>query len=198
MDLVAFVRAHGPAASVYDLPRPYEANWNFLRLLRETAFLNRLGWVLTTLDKAALEAAVGPASVVQIVLGKPYGLDEVVAAVRQSLLRDGRGQDGLLFSRRRGNNPAATRRSDAPRSTGRRESPAAARKNPSKAQKMRPAAAAAQGDKGLRTSVRPSPGRERKKRTAARRRPAWEAQVDRNRGPGRGMSAASWAPSGWK
>ena len=53
-----------------------------------------LGWVLTTLDKVAQEAAVGPASVVQIVLGKPYGLDEVVAAVRQSLLRDGRGQDG--------------------------------------------------------------------------------------------------------
>jgi DNA-binding response OmpR family regulator len=94
MDLVAFVSAHRPAAIVYDLPRPYEANWNFLRLLRETAFLNRLGWVLTTLDKAAQEAAVGPASVVQIVLGKPYGLDEVVAAVRQSLLRDGRGQDG--------------------------------------------------------------------------------------------------------
>ena len=94
MDLVAFVRAHGPAAIVYDLPRPYEANWNFLRLLRETAFLNRLGWVLTTLDKAALEAAVGPASVVQIVLGKPYGLDEVVAAVRQSLSREGQAQDG--------------------------------------------------------------------------------------------------------
>jgi len=94
MDLVAFVRAHGPAASVYDLPRPYEANWNFLRLLRETAFLNRLGWVLTTLDKAALEAAVGPASVVQIVLGKPYGLDEVGAAVRQSLSREGQAQDG--------------------------------------------------------------------------------------------------------
>jgi DNA-binding response OmpR family regulator len=94
MDLVAFVSEHRPAAIVYDLPRPYEANWNFLRLLRETASLNRLGWVLTTLDKAALESAVGPASVVQIVLGKPYGLDEVVAAVRQSLSRDGQAQDG--------------------------------------------------------------------------------------------------------
>ena len=85
MDLVALVRAHRPVAIVYDLPRPYEANWNFLRLLKEVQSLSRLGWVLTTLDKTALEAAVGPASVVQIVLGKPYGLDEVVAAVRQSL-----------------------------------------------------------------------------------------------------------------
>ena len=96
MDLVAFVREHRPVAIVYDLPRPYEANWNFLRLLREVQSLSRLGWVLTTLDKAALEAAVGPASVVQIVLGKPYGLDDVVAAVKQSLAyaRDGHGQDG--------------------------------------------------------------------------------------------------------
>ena len=71
MDLVAFVREHRPVAIVYDLPRPYEANWNVLRLLRETASLSKLGWVLTTLDKSALEAAVGPAPVVQIVLGKP-------------------------------------------------------------------------------------------------------------------------------
>jgi len=96
MDLVAFITAHRPVAIVYDLPRPYEANWNFLRLLREVQSVSRLGWVLTTLDKAALEAAVGPASVVQIVLGKPYGLDEVVAAVRQSLApgRDEHRQDG--------------------------------------------------------------------------------------------------------
>ena len=94
MDLVAFVREYRPVAIVYDLPRPYEANWNFLRLLRETESLSKLGWVLTTLDKAALEAAVGPAPVVQIVLGKPYGLDDVVAAVRQSLARDGHAQDG--------------------------------------------------------------------------------------------------------
>ena len=36
MDLVAFVSEHRPVAIVYDLPRPYEANWNFLRLLRES------------------------------------------------------------------------------------------------------------------------------------------------------------------
>jgi hypothetical protein len=94
MDLVAFVREHRPVAIVYDLPRPYEANWNFLRLLREAEFLNRLGWVLTTLDKSALEAAVGPAPVVEIVLGEPYRVDDVVAAVRQSLSRDGHSRDG--------------------------------------------------------------------------------------------------------
>jgi hypothetical protein len=56
--------------------------------------LNKLGWVLTTLDKAALEGAVGPTPVVEIVLGKPYSLDDVVHAVRRSLSQDGHAQDG--------------------------------------------------------------------------------------------------------
>jgi CheY-like chemotaxis protein len=88
MDLVAFVHENRPLAIVYDIPRPYEANWNFLRLLRETESLSRLGWVLTTLHKEALEAAVGPTNVVEIVLGKPYSLDDVVGAVRQVLSSD--------------------------------------------------------------------------------------------------------------
>ena len=94
MDLVAFVQEHRPVAIVYDIPRPYEAHWNFLRLMRETQSLSRLGWVVTTINKLALEAAVGPAQVVEIVLGKPYSLDEVVEAVRQALSRDGHSRDG--------------------------------------------------------------------------------------------------------
>ena len=82
LDLVAFVREHRPAIIVYDILRPYEANWNFLRLLRETDSLKHLGWVLTTTDRKALEAAVGVADVFEIVIGKPYTLEEVVAAVR--------------------------------------------------------------------------------------------------------------------
>jgi CheY-like chemotaxis protein len=94
MDLVAFVREHRPVAIVYDIPVPYEAHWNFLGLMRETESLRRLGWVVTTINKSALEAAVGPAQVVEIVLGKPYTLDDVVEAVRRALSIDGHAQDG--------------------------------------------------------------------------------------------------------
>jgi CheY-like chemotaxis protein len=92
MDLVAFVQEHRPAAIIYDIPRPYEANWNFLRLMRETQSLSQLGWVLTTINKAALEGAVGPAQVMEILLGKPYTVDDVVAAVKQALSGDGHKQ----------------------------------------------------------------------------------------------------------
>src|SRR5206468_3498869 len=61
LDLVAFIKVHGPDVIVYDLPRPYENHWNFLRLMKETTSLKDRTWILTTTDKEAVEAAVGTA-----------------------------------------------------------------------------------------------------------------------------------------
>ena len=83
LDLLAFVHLHKPELIVYDLPRPYESHWNFLRLLKETDSLKAATWVLTTTDKEALEAAVGASGVVEIVFGEPYGISDVVDAVRK-------------------------------------------------------------------------------------------------------------------
>ena len=83
LDLLAFVHLHKPELIVYDLPRPYESHWNFLRLLKETASLKAATWVLTTTDAKALEAAVGASGVVEIIVGEPYGVTDVVAAVRR-------------------------------------------------------------------------------------------------------------------
>jgi len=81
LDLLAFVHLHKPELIIYDLPRPYESHWNFLRLLKETDSLKGATWVLTTTDKKALEAAVGASGVVEIIFGEPYGVTDVVAAV---------------------------------------------------------------------------------------------------------------------
>src|SRR6202171_1946103 len=81
LHLLAFVHLHRPELVVYDLPRPYESHWNFLRLLKETDSLKAATWVLATTDKRALEAAVGASGVVEIIFGEPYGVDDVVAAV---------------------------------------------------------------------------------------------------------------------
>jgi DNA-binding response OmpR family regulator len=91
LDLIAFVREHKPVALVYDLPRPYEANWNVLRMLRETDSLKDLVWVITTTNKEALERAVPRTNALEIVVGKPYSIDDVINAVRKGLLTDGHG-----------------------------------------------------------------------------------------------------------
>src|SRR5438128_11092547 len=85
LDLVAFIKVHAPDVIVYDLPRPYESHWNFLRLMKETTSLKDRLWILTTTDKEAREAAVGASDVVKIILGQPYGADDVVEAVHAAL-----------------------------------------------------------------------------------------------------------------
>jgi DNA-binding NarL/FixJ family response regulator len=93
LDLVAFVDRYQPDAIVYDLPRPYESHWNFLRLLKETDSLKDRTWVLTTTDKEALEAAVGASDVVEIIFGEPYGVADVVVELHRALRA--RGPDDL-------------------------------------------------------------------------------------------------------
>lgn len=91
LDLLAFVDRYKPELVVYDLPRPYERHWNFLKLLRETESLKKATWVLTTTDKKALEAAVGASGVVEIVFGEPYGVPDVVEAVRKAFPKHAKG-----------------------------------------------------------------------------------------------------------
>jgi hypothetical protein len=85
LDLVAFVETYDPQVIVYDLPRPIERHWNFLRLVRSARCLRDRCWVLTTIDKAAVEAVIVPGVMSEIVLGEPRTLDHVVDAVRQCL-----------------------------------------------------------------------------------------------------------------
>ena len=85
LDLVAFLEAHNPQVIVYDLPRPFERHWNFLRLLKQTHGLRKRAWILTTTDKKALDAAVGASGVIEVIFGEPYGVGEVVEAVRHAL-----------------------------------------------------------------------------------------------------------------
>ena len=82
LDLVSFIDAHDPGVILYDLPRPFERHWNFLRLMRETDSLKSRCWVVTTTDRQAVEAVAAPGDISEILLGEPYTLDHVVAAVR--------------------------------------------------------------------------------------------------------------------
>ncbi len=89
LDLVAFLEAHDPRVIVYDLPRPFERHWNFLRLLKRTDILRKKTWILTTTDKKALDAAVGASGLIEIIFGEPYSIGDVAEAVLRAL-SDGR------------------------------------------------------------------------------------------------------------
>jgi DNA-binding NarL/FixJ family response regulator len=84
LDLVAFIERHAPNVIVYDISPPYDANWTFLRLVRSAAPVRDRHFVITTTNKPALDKMVGATEAIEII-GKPYDLHQVAAAVRSAL-----------------------------------------------------------------------------------------------------------------
>ena len=83
-DLAAFLREHEPAVIVWDIALPYDVNWNYLQTVRAGGVMVDCPLVLTTTNKKALEQLVGPTPTIELV-GKPFDIEELLAAVRQVL-----------------------------------------------------------------------------------------------------------------
>ena len=79
IDLVQFVEQHHPDAVVYDVAPPYDTNWTFLRLMRNSRVMQGRAFVVTTTNKRALEELIGPNDAVEL-LCKPYDLQQIVDA----------------------------------------------------------------------------------------------------------------------
>ena len=84
LDFPGFLAEHAPRVVIYDIPPPYDQNWQFLKLLRTTEAMRERAIVLTTTHKGHLEKLVGPTDAIEIV-GKPYDLDQVIRAVQHAL-----------------------------------------------------------------------------------------------------------------
>ena len=84
VDLLEFVKEHGPDVIIYDVALPYEENWRFLRLLQSSDFLKPLKWVITTTHKKRLQELVGDCGEVHEIVGKPYDLQQIVGAVKRA------------------------------------------------------------------------------------------------------------------
>jgi CheY-like chemotaxis protein len=84
IDLVEFVEQHHPDCIVYDVAPPYDTNWTFLRVMRNSKVMQGRAFVVTTTNKKALDDLIGPSETVEL-LCKPYDLEQIVQAVTHAL-----------------------------------------------------------------------------------------------------------------
>lgn len=84
IDMIQFVEEHQPDVVVYDVAPPYDTNWTFLRLMRNSKVMQQRAFVVTTTNKKALDELIGPSDVVEL-LCKPYDLEQIVQAVNAAL-----------------------------------------------------------------------------------------------------------------
>ncbi|MEO5894801.1 MAG: hypothetical protein ABIS06_03785 [Vicinamibacterales bacterium] len=84
VDLAAFCKTHHVAAIIYDIAIPYEENWKFLVELRGTEGDRLPPIVVTTTNQRAMEQVEPRAELLEII-GKPYDLALVVAAVGRAV-----------------------------------------------------------------------------------------------------------------
>jgi len=83
-DLLAYLDQHDPQVVVWDIVPPYAEHWQFLQLVQNLRAMEGRGFVVTAIDKAALAGSAGSAATIHV-LGKPYGIHEMVTAVLEQV-----------------------------------------------------------------------------------------------------------------
>jgi DNA-binding response OmpR family regulator len=83
--VLGFLSEHQPQVIVFDVSFPYESNWQRFREFQRLGDECRVPVVLTTTNQRALTEWSGATGVLEI-LGKPYDLEQLLAAVRRALI----------------------------------------------------------------------------------------------------------------
>jgi DNA-binding response OmpR family regulator len=81
---LGFLSQHQPRVIIFDVSLPYDSNWQRFREFQQLGDECRVPVVLTTTNTRALTECIGSTDALEIV-GKPYDLGQLLAAVRRAL-----------------------------------------------------------------------------------------------------------------
>jgi|SRR3954462_12080306 CheY-like chemotaxis protein len=84
IDLERFVQQHQPQVIVYDIAPPYDANYQLFEHIRRMPVMAGRQFILTSTNSRQVERLMGNNQPVYEIVGKPYDIDQVVAATREA------------------------------------------------------------------------------------------------------------------
>jgi len=85
VDFVQFLVRHDPQVVIFDISPPYAENWHFFKTIQNVKAMDGRGLVLTTTNKNRLDEVVGADSTAIEIVGKPYDLQQITAAITAAL-----------------------------------------------------------------------------------------------------------------
>jgi CheY-like chemotaxis protein len=80
LNIERVVLANRSEVVVYDVAMPYDSNWDLLDVIRQQPALAGIPFVLTTINKVALDSVVGTTEALQMT-GQPADLAALLAAI---------------------------------------------------------------------------------------------------------------------
>lgn len=83
--LLHWIDRHDPQVILYDIPLPYEDNWEGFRQVQDAEAGTHRRFVLTTTNLRAVRELAGPAAEIEIIDLPFISLDEVLQAVQRAL-----------------------------------------------------------------------------------------------------------------
>src|ERR1700720_4731812 len=82
VDFEKYMAKHNPEVVIFDLSPPYDENWHFFKTMRDAKVMTKRGIVLTTTNKNRLDEVLGEDSFALEVVGRPYDLQQIDAAIK--------------------------------------------------------------------------------------------------------------------
>jgi DNA-binding NtrC family response regulator len=84
VNIAQFLTEQHPQVVVWDIPPPYDANWEYFQYVQQLPEAQGRQFVLTTTNLALLHEVAGTdISAIEIV-GKPFDLEDIRQAIRQA------------------------------------------------------------------------------------------------------------------
>jgi DNA-binding response OmpR family regulator len=85
IDFERYLTRRNPDVVIIDISPPYQENWAFFLTLREMPVMEGRALVLTTTNKKRLDEIIGTDSMSIEIVGKPYDLGQISAAIHSAL-----------------------------------------------------------------------------------------------------------------